>query len=493
MLAYTLCGIVALHAILLLAWWHHFVAASRLFTAAVPVAAAFCSWWRARKVPVRERSAWRWLSLALLLWAAGQVVETFLGQSTSASVLSVDTSDFLYIAAAFPLLLAISSTKVTESVRAVFLLDSALVVLALVLTYVQLFKMALVGAQASTAMLRIYAAECVLLAFSALLRLASWSTLEERRRIGLLCRVLWMYLPIELGMDFATSRWNLQAGTLLDLLWSVPFLYAGWQALNLPMDERSTHPRAANSRRKLLVESLCPLLFTVGIFALAASIAGQYPALALTAVFLLLLIQGIQAGLVQLNYLGTHETLLERELELRAANTALERLSMLDPLTGVPNRRRFTGALEDAWKHAIRARESIAVLMIDVDFFKGVNDLHGHSYGDECLIVIARLLGQAGRSSDLLARYGGEEFVLLLPDTGATGALTVAERIQHAVSIQGMVNDASPFNHRLTVSVGLAVTAPLLGMHPAELVEIADKALYEAKRKGKNRICSRTL
>jgi len=166
---------------------------------------------------------------------------------------------------------------------------------------------------------------------------------------------------------------------------------------------------------------------------------------------------------------------------------------MLDPLTGIPNRRRFSAALDEAWKRAVRTRVSVAVLMIDVDYFKGVNDLLGHAYGDECLNNLVRALGQAGRSNDLLARFGGDEFVLLLPETDGVGAMTVAERIQHAVDALAMRNDASPFDKRISVSIGLGVCTPRLGMNPADLVDVADKALYEAKRRGRNRICAQTL
>lgn len=492
-LLYALFCLLAVHAIVLLPLWHSAIAISRILTAAAPLLAASCIVWRAWHLEARERSAWGWLAAALLFWSAGQVVETWLGQSNAASNLAVDASDFFYMSAAFPLLLAISSTRQTETIRAMFALDFVQVSLALMLTWVRLFNMRLPAAQASTEMLWIYGAECVLLAAAAVLRLATWSTLEERRRIRLLCSILWIYLPIELGMDYATKRWDLRAATPLDLLWSVPFVFGGWRALTMAMDEPPAKPGKAQNRLKLMVESLCPLLFTIAVFSLAASIAGQHAVLALSSIFLLLVIQGLHAGLVQLNFLTGQKMLLEREQQLETANTTLQELSMLDPLTGIPNRRRFTSALEEAWKRAIRTGESVAVLMIDVDFFKGVNDLHGHTYGDECLNMIARALGQAGRSNDLLARYGGEEFVLLLPETSATGAMTVAERIQHAVGALAILNDASPFDRRLTISVGLGVCSPALGMNPADLVDVADKALYEAKRRGRNIIRARTL
>lgn len=494
LLKVSILVLLPLHAIAIFALGYSGIATSRLLTAVAPVLGAACVAWRAQQLARRERAAWRWLMLSMMFYSAGQVAELWLGRYGAASNLTVDGSDFFYICAAIPLLLAVSSTRETESIRGVSYLDFAQVSLALVLTWVLLFDTAMPAQMLSTEMMWIYGVECFLLAVAAALRLASWSTFEERRRIRLMGTVLWLYLPIEVGMDFATSRWHLRAGTPLDLLWSVPFLFGGWRALDLAMDEP---PQLAEGRTlnaaKLLGESLCPLLFAIGILALAISINRQHPILAFSAIFLLLVIQGLHAGLVQMRFLTGQKMLLEREQELQTVNAALEQLSMLDPMTGIPNRRRFTAALEEAWKRAIRTRESVSVLMIDVDYFKGVNDMHGHTYGDHCLNELARALGQAGRGNDLLARYGGEEFVLLLPETDGVGAMTVAVRVQRAADALALRNDASPFDKRLTISIGIGVSAPRLGMNHADLVDVADQALYEAKHRGRNRIFARTL
>ena len=309
----SLLSLLPLHAIAILVLGHSGVAASRILTAVAPALGAACVIWRAQQLAKRERAAWRWLVLAMLFYSAGQITEVWLGRYGAASNLAVDAADFFYITAAIPLLLAVSSTRETESIRGVSYLDFAQVSLALMLTWVLLFETAKPARMLSTEMMWIYGAECFLLAVAAALRLASWSTFEERRRIRLMGGVLWLYLPIEVGMDYATSRWHLRAGTPLDLLWSVPFLYGGWRALHLPMDE--TPASAAGRplhRAKLLAESLCPLLFTFGIFALAVSINRQHPVLAFAAIFLLLVIQGLHAGLIQVRFLTGKKLLLER-------------------------------------------------------------------------------------------------------------------------------------------------------------------------------------
>jgi diguanylate cyclase (GGDEF)-like protein len=294
-------------------------------------------------------------------------------------------------------------------------------------------------------------------------------------------------------MNYASGHWNLHAGTVFDLLWSVPFSYGGWQALHLPTTEIPEAPHEEPGRGRLLIESFCPLLIMAAVFALAASIINQHPVLGLSAVFVLLLIQTMHAGVVQLNYVTAQGLLLKRERELENANTNLEQLSMLDPLTGIPNRRRFDAALDAVWRRGLRRRRPVALLIIDLDFFKGINDVYGHTYGDECLVSVARVLRQqATRPDDLLARYGGDEFILLLPDTDERGALRVAERMHDAIRLLATENSASPFGGLLTVTIGIGAGEPEIGTDPVSLIEVADQALYHAKQMGRNRTCTQS-
>jgi diguanylate cyclase (GGDEF)-like protein len=493
-LAFALSAIIALHVLVIPALQPHAVVASRLCTAAAAAVAALCAWRRANRVPATEQFAWRWMGVAVALWATAHAVETFLGPSIAASNLSIDFSDFIYISAAFPLLLALSTTRESVSIRTVFLLNSAQIVVALVLTYFLLFRMTLTEQAASTVMGKIYAAECLLLVTLASMRSLTWESREEGRSTRSIIVFLLTYLPIELVMDYGSAHWGLRQGNLLDLAWSIPFVIAAGLALRMPIDKATSDGRRSRRRGRVMAEMLCPSLISMGVFALAASVASQHLALALTSILLLLVLQGMQAGLLQVNYLNGQLRLIEREQDLRTANAALEKLSLLDPLTSIPNRRRFNAALNDAWRRGSRKCEPVSLLIIDLDFFKGINDRHGHGYGDECLVAVAREIGMlARRPDDLLARYGGDEFVLLLPGTDREGAYAVAERVQDAVSRLNLANYASPLAKRVTVSIGVGVAEPNQSGKSSTLLDVADRALYEAKRQGRDRACALIL
>ncbi|WP_244212334.1 diguanylate cyclase [Paraburkholderia hospita] len=143
------------------------------------------------------------------------------------------------------------------------------------------------------------------------------------------------------------------------------------------------------------------------------------------------------------------------------------------------------------WQQTSRAdkRGTLAVIMADVDAYKSYNDCYGHQRGDECLRTVAAAISSAAsRLTDTVARYGGEEFALILPDTDIEGAMIVAERIRTAVECLGIPHEASS-SGIVTISVGVAATQTAQDSDPAMLVGAADRALYAAKRQGRNCIC----
>jgi diguanylate cyclase (GGDEF)-like protein len=163
----------------------------------------------------------------------------------------------------------------------------------------------------------------------------------------------------------------------------------------------------------------------------------------------------------------------------------LERLATTDPLTGLHNRRHFLALADAEWSRFQRYQRPLSILMIDIDYFKSVNDRFGHDAGDEALTLVAEACRDRQRGSDIVGRIGGEEFALLLPETDMLQACVVAERVRIALIARPFIAEDAPVT--LTVSIGVA--AATLGMSgPGALMKAGDQALYAAKAQGRNRV-----
>lgn len=183
------------------------------------------------------------------------------------------------------------------------------------------------------------------------------------------------------------------------------------------------------------------------------------------------------------------ELVEKRTAQLADANRELQKLSVIDSLTGIANRRRFDEVLEIEWRRAMRSESPLSLFLIDVDFFKAYNDFYGHQTGDECLRRVAQALsGVINRAGDLMARYGGEEFAVILQGNTEHGAIKVAEMLREQVEALQIPHPNSRPKNVVTISVGVATVIPENDFGASVLIAEADKALYLAKEKGRNRV-----
>lgn len=232
-------------------------------------------------------------------------------------------------------------------------------------------------------------------------------------------------------------------------------------------------PRVAVMHAQEFLLVLC--LMTLGLAALLAQLRGHHAAA-----------RAANERLAELNR-TLEARVQERTARLDALNADLQRLATIDALTGLLNRRVFFERALPAFSRSRRQHDALAVLMIDVDHFKALNDTHGHQAGDAVLCQVARALAAPLRAEDLIARYGGEEFVVLASDADAPAAQALAQRLCDAVAALPPPGDGSAGPGAITVSIGVAALTPADDTL-AQLIKRADDALFEAKRTGRNRV-----
>ena len=185
--------------------------------------------------------------------------------------------------------------------------------------------------------------------------------------------------------------------------------------------------------------------------------------------------------------IAIHQSELYRQLE--RANQELQQLATTDDLTQIANRRQFEQILNQEWQRLSREQQPLSLIMCDIDCFKAYNDTYGHPTGDKCIQKVSHVLEQATqRSADLVARYGGEEFAVVLPNTDASGAWQVAQRIRNQLAALKLPHQSSPVSEWVTLSIGVATKIPNPQEAPITLVQSADNALYQAKAEGRDRL-----
>ena len=202
-------------------------------------------------------------------------------------------------------------------------------------------------------------------------------------------------------------------------------------------------------------------------------------------------LQGLFHNLEKANS-DLEQRVANRTRELEQANEQLQRLANIDSLTQISNRHCFDSNLDRQWRGCLREQQPIALILCDVDYFKAYNDLYGHPTGDRCLQNIAQAISQTiKRPGDLVARYGGEEFAIVLPNTDLEGAIYVAENVKFQVKALKIPHIGSKINPYVTISCGVTSQIPTQELSAEWLIALADRALYEAKEQGRDRLIAK--
>jgi diguanylate cyclase (GGDEF)-like protein len=231
--------------------------------------------------------------------------------------------------------------------------------------------------------------------------------------------------------------------------------------------------------------------FTVGLFGLVSGVLisayGSFRArMNHLRLFCKLVEEGDLAPTLSLGVASRPDDLSLLAKSFDAMRTRLAEQIGTDPLTGCLNRRALETRLRAEWRQAKRRNSTVAVLAIDLDHFKQINDTRGHPFGDLVLQELAGIMKATARDTDAVARLGGDEFVIVLPDTGWQGALTFAERLRRKVDDYSFGSATASMS--ITISVGVALARGTDPISPEMLLQEADRSLYKAKSGGRNRI-----
>lgn len=458
---------VALHALAIACSGDKAWLVSLLFLIFAPLLASSACFYRARRDTYAD--GWAALGAAMLLWAggmAGNLVAGFVLDSWSGAA---GISMLLFILYGVPIIFIVATPDhETWQVR---LIDGVLAAVLGYLFFRHTFAFATMAdtSYANLLALRLmFDIENMFIALFAAIRFLASAEPDRLSFFRSLTIFACVYLVTAAFINHLYS--DVYYGSASDLVIGIPFiLLAGLVSVHrMPGKGRArTSPTFPH-----VVQAGAPLMLPATLLVVSASLVRIDPVHAVAGCAIAILGYGLRTILVQLRSIDTQ--------------ARLDRLSRVDPLTGLANRRQFDESLRREWDRASRTGASMALLMIDVDHFKMLNDEFGHPVGDERLRAVAKALaGCATHDFSLVARYGGEEFAAILPAATPVQAMDLAERMRNAVERLALPSPAA--GGRVTVSIGIGHVCPIDGGGAAALIADADAALYQAKRGGRNR------
>jgi diguanylate cyclase (GGDEF)-like protein len=455
-----------------------------LFQIPAPLLAVAACLWRARSVAGPDRARWNLLAMGLIFWDCGVALSAWedLFQHLPFQIASL--SDFAFFFYGVPILFALARPAEGPQYSTFALLDGIQTIFAGYLTYITIFSAlpfttAAIQPISVNLLIRTYNIENAALAGICVLRLfASSKDTEAYRFYRILCAFLVTYgVGAGIYNQIAT---NTNGQTEWDALVLAPLLLLALMALFVPVAE---NPETSANRSKLgiFIDFASPIFFTIALLALGMVTLRQHFRTGIVAISVGLAVYGVRTTLLQIRDMQTQK-------ELQEARDRLEAISLQDGLTGIANRRHFDQVLESEWLRAMRTQDPLSLLLIDLDYFKNLNDTYGHPHGDRCLIEVATALSAvAARSGDLVARYGGEEFAAILPATTRDAAEAIAARMRDAVHELKIKNETR-MGDVLSVSIGISSYVFPAAGSPAMLIAASDQALYKAKQNGRNRV-----
>jgi diguanylate cyclase (GGDEF)-like protein len=462
------------------------VGVNYIFQISAPLLALAACIWRARSIVGRARMLWILLATGLSIRICGTMMSGFEDLLQHIPFDITSRSDFAFFLYGVPVLIALSTPVERQRIPLFSWLDAVQAIFAGYLAYITIFSelpfsTAAIQPIPIALLVLTYNVENAVLAASCALRLlATVKGGEEHRFYRTLCLYLAVYgvgVAIYNHVQIVTNGKS-SPNAIVD----GPFLLLALLIVLLPAaqhDEALTN--ACKSPLVLFIDNASPIYFTLALFSLGViGMRSHFPT-GVIAVGVGLACYGIRTTLLQMRY-------IQAQQELQLARDKLEEISLHDGLTAIANRRCFDQTLGAEWHRAMRTHHPLSLMMIDLDYFKNLNDTCGHPYGDRCLVdVAAALRGVAARSGDLVARYGGEEFAVILPATSREDTEAVAARMQKAVRALKIRNETQ-IGGFLSISIGIASYAFPEAGSPTVLIEASDRALYQAKQSGRNRI-----
>jgi diguanylate cyclase (GGDEF)-like protein len=477
-------GFLCLHTACMLLFPAHAAKLSSLFLVAAPAIATLTAVWCVRYCAPSAGRLWSLLALALCVWTIASAMDAHDTFVQNAVTNTGTASQILYFMYGIPILLAIATpAEESWSVLALWL-DGIQIAIVGFLTYVVTFSIvpfshAVVHPVAAQVAALTFDIQNLVLAAAATLRFfAALEHRQQRRFHRDLMIFLWVYAAVAAIFNHV-SVVNTTTG-LYDLLVDIPFLLlAIFTLLPQPQESGSTHSRFGKSLA-LLIDNGSPTLFPATVLALGISILHDHFHIGIAAIVFSMAVYGLRSTVLQFEY-------QQSQLEARKARDSMEIIALTDPLTGIANRRHFDLLIQAAWDRLSQQHGPLSLLMIDIDYFKLLNDAFGHAEGDVSLRQVAHALqASLQREADILARYGGEEFAAILSATDRIGAEAVALRMRNTLAIIRQRNH-TPLGDTLTVSIGASTCHLPCKNSIEDLFAAADRALYRAKQNGRNR------